>query len=92
MDDYTDIDPEELPEFTMPAQMLEQLYSFTGNGEDTQGLIVAFVAQNGAPAIISRHSSSIVDMGLRKALEQYLEDMEKSSSSIDLGLNSEDND
>jgi len=92
MDDYADIDPEDLPQFTMPPQMLEQIYSFTGNGEDTKGVIIAFVAQNGSPAIISRSSSSIVDMGLRKALEQYLDDMEQASSSIDLGLNSEDND
>ncbi len=92
MDDYMDIDPEELPQFTMPAQLLEQLYSFTGNGEETQGVIVAFVPQNGAPAIVSRSASSVIDMGLRKALEQYLQDMEESSSSIDLGLNSEDND
>ena len=92
MDDSLEINPEDLPQFAIPEGLLEQLYSFTGDGEENKGMILAFVAQNGSPANISRSGSQIVEMGLRKAVEQYLEQMEEVGSSIDLGLNSEDND
>jgi len=87
-----EIDPESLPQFTIPEGLLEQLYSFTGDAEENKGLILAFVAQNGSPAIISKSSSQIIEMGLRKAMEQYLAQMEEMGTSVDLGLNSEDND
>jgi hypothetical protein len=92
MDDSAEIDPEDLPQFSIPDSLLEQLFSFTGDGEESKGMILAFVSQNGSPAILSRTSTQVVEMGLRKALEQYLSQMEEVSSSIDLGLNSEDND
>lgn len=87
-----EIDPESLPQFTIPDRLLEQLYSFTGGAEENKGLILAYVAQNGSPAIITKAESGIIEMGLRKAMEQYLSQMEEMGASIDLGLNSEDND
>lgn len=92
MDDNMEIDPESLPQFTVPDALLEQLYSFTGDTEENKGIIVAFVSQNGTPAIITKTSSQIIEMGLRKAIEQYVAQMEEMGASVDLGLNSEDND
>lgn len=87
-----EIDPDSFSEFAIPEGFIEQLYSFTGDGEETKGVIIAYVAQNGTPAIITKTASGIVEMGLRKAMEQYLAQMENMGASIDLGLNSEDND
>lgn len=87
-----EIDPDSLPQFTIPEGLLEQMYSFTGDSEENKGLIIAYVTQNGTPAIITKTSSGIIEMGLRKAMEQYLAQMEEFGASIDLGLNSEDND
>ena len=89
MDDNMEIDPESLPQFTIPERLLKQLYSFTGDTEENKGLILAFVSQNGTPAIITKTSSQIIEMGLRKAIEQYVAQMEEMGASVDF---SEDND
>ena len=56
--------PEDLPEFQMPRNLLNQLYEFTGSSEENKGFMLVFVDQNGGPQII--------EMGLRKATEEYL--------------------
>ena len=62
-------------EFTIPASFLEKMYEFTGDG-DNGGFILAYVSPSGNPMINCKISSQIVEMGLRKALERFLEDME----------------
>lgn len=67
------IDPENLSEFSFPESILSQIFEFTGSTGGDSGFILTHVNQMGTPSIITKASSPIVEMGLRKALEQYLE-------------------
>ena len=69
-----DIDPEDLPKFEIPNSFLGKLFDFTGTGEGTRGFVLSFVNQDGRPMIFSKTDTQVVEMGLRKALETYLED------------------
>jgi len=61
--------------FTVPESFLDKMFEFTGNGEDG-GFILAYVNQEGKAMIQCKISSQIIEMGLRKALERFLQDME----------------
>lgn len=81
-DDF--IDPENLSEFNLPESILRQLFEFTGSSTGDSGFILSYVNQDGLPAVLTKTSSPIVEMGLRKALEQYLEQL--SSQEIELNF------
>jgi len=66
---------EDLFQFSIPESFLEKMYEFTGNGDDG-GFILAYVNQEGKAMINCKIGSQIIEMGLRKALERFLEDLE----------------
>ena len=72
LDDIPDLPVEE---FTIPNSFLDKLFEFTGDGDDGR-FILAYVTQDGRPLIQCKIGSQIVEMGLRKALERFLDDME----------------
>ena len=85
-----DINPDDLVTFQIPQNLLEKLYEFTGNVQDTsKGFLLAYTDQNGSPMIFCRAGSQIVEMGLRKALEKYLIQIEEVDSPFD--INDKDN-
>jgi hypothetical protein len=67
------INPEELPEFSMPNSIIEKIYEFTGSSEDNKGFVLFFVDQAGNPQVISSCRSAIIEMGIMRAAEEYLE-------------------
>ena len=82
--------PEDIPdrpiqEFTIPNSFRDKRFEFTGDGDDG-GFILAYVTQDGLPLIQCKIGSQIVEMGLRKALEKFLDDMELGEKAL-----SEDN-
>ena len=80
-----DIPDHPIEEFTIPNSFLDKLFEFTGDGDDA-GFILAYVTQVGRPLIQCNIGSQIVEMGLRKALEKFLDDMELGEKAL-----SEDN-
>jgi len=79
------IDPEKLEPFQIPNSLLEKMYEFTGNSsESSRGFIIAYTDQSGAPMIFSRFGSQIIEMGIRKALEQYLVGIENVDIPFDI--------
>ena len=78
------IDPDNLGKFNLPENILHQLFEFTGSSGGDSGFILSFVNQDGLPAVITKANSPIVEMGLRKALEQYLDQV--SAQEIELNL------
>ena len=80
-----EINPEEFEEFQLPPNTLSQLFEFTGSSDGDSGFVLAYVGPNGSPAIITKTCSPIIEMGLRKALEQYLEQMSSQEMKIDTG-------
>ena len=81
-DDF--IDPENLGNFQLPENMINQLFEFTGSTNGDSGFILSFVNQQGLPSVITKATSPIVEMGLRKALEQYPEQV--SAQEIELNF------
>tara|TARA_B100002019_G_scaffold105490_1_gene90666 strand:- start:1207 stop:1482 length:276 start_codon:yes stop_codon:yes gene_type:complete len=79
-----DFDPEDITNFSVPESMLEQLYEFTGSSTNDRGFCLAYVSQGGQVLVIHKADTQIVDLGLRKALEKYLIDLEESEGRSDL--------
>jgi len=67
-----EIDPEQIGPFIFPDSVLQKIYDMTGDDDSSRGFIVAYVSNDGMPVIHTKVSSQIVEMGLRKALEDYL--------------------
>ena len=85
------INPEDLPTFQIPQSFLNQLSEFT-RGEDPEsqgGFILGYVNPMGSPVVLTKADSQIIEMGLRKALEQYLEDADDMQGIIDYDGNDE---
>ena len=79
-----DSQSENFKQFKIPENYFNKLYEFTGSDESSKGFIVAYVSQDGCPMIYTKVSNPIVEMGLVKALEKYLNEVNKSQDSIDI--------
>lgn len=78
------INPSGLPNFQMPQGILEKLYEFTGGtSESSKGILLIYPDQQGRPIAYSRAGSQIVEMGIRKSMEQYLTEIEEVDTSLD---------
>lgn len=64
---------EEMPKFHMPPNLIEQLYELSGNADKYKGVVLAYISEDGVPLIYAKYDSQVIDFGLRKALEKYLE-------------------
>jgi len=81
----SDIDPDNLPTFQIPHSLLDKLYEFTGDQtEHSKGFLLTYTDQNGSPMIFCRAGSQIVEMGIRKAIEKYLIDIENVDAPFDI--------
>ena len=79
------IDPENLSSFQMPEEILEKLYEFTGSSEEqTKGFLLIHTDQLGSPMIFCKSGSQIVEMGIRKAVEEYLSSIESVDKPFDI--------
>ena len=86
-----DIDPDNLPTFQMPESFMNKLFELTGNEvEKNRGFVLSYVSHDGRPMLYARAETQIIEMGLRKALEKYLAEMERSEDAQN--LNSENDD
>lgn len=72
-----DFNENDLSAFKLPESFLNQLFEFSGSTDGNKGFVLAFVNQDGAPMIYSKSDNQIVEMGLRKALEKYLMQLEE---------------
>ena len=88
MEENNLIDPDNLPNFHIPDNFLDQLYDFTGSPDAGRGFVLSYVDDGGRAMVFTKTSSQIVEMGLRKALEKYLSQIEDIETTFDL---SEDN-
>jgi hypothetical protein len=75
---------ENFKNFKIPENYFNRLFEFTGSDESSKGFIVAYVSQDGCPMIYTKVANPIVEMGLVKALEKYLNEMNNSEDSIDI--------
>ena len=81
----SNVDPDNLPAFQLPPNLIEKLYEFSGNSHDSsKGILIAYTDQNGSPMIYNKFGSPIIDMGIRKALEKYLIEIEGADMPFDI--------
>lgn len=81
----SEVDPENIPPFQLPANLIEKLYEFTGDSHDSsKGMLIAYTDHKGSPMIFCKAGSSIVEMGIRKALEKYLIEVEGADFPFDI--------
>jgi len=74
------IDPENLETFKIPEGLLAELFEITGESESSRGFILACVGQDGRPFIYTKASSQVIELGLRKAIEEYFIEVSENNS------------
>lgn len=83
---HSNIDPENIEPFQIPEKFLDQLFEFSGGqDESSKGFMLCFVDQGGNPMVLTRASTQIIEMGMRKALEKYLIQIEEADISLEGG-------
>jgi|TARA_R110000868_G_scaffold390826_1_gene660624 hypothetical protein len=78
-----EFEPEEQPEFSIPDSLVNKLYELSGDSDKYKGLIIACVTEKGCPMIYSRFDSVITELGLKKAMSDYLVRTDSDSEMID---------
>lgn len=63
--------------FSIPSGFLEKIYEISGDSDKYKGIIIVAANELGDPIIYSKFDSSITELGLMKALSQYLDKAEK---------------
>ena len=75
------------PEFSIPSEMVDKLYELSGGVDKYKGIIMAVSSDAGRPLIYQRCDCGMTELGLGKALEDYLgrskPDIEKQDNSED---------
>ena len=74
------IDPENLEVFHIPESLLDELFELTGESEGNRGFLLGCVGQDGRPFVYSQSASPVIDLGIRKAMEEYLRDQEENDN------------
>ena len=83
-------DPEDLPKFEIPSRLFDKIYEFSGPTDQSRGILMAYLTQEGTPLIFARYGSKIIEFGLRKAMESYLQETEDASSVFGIDIDGEE--
>jgi hypothetical protein len=76
-------------DFVIPENLLERLYDFSGDADSSKGFVLAYASQSGNPIVYTKTTSRLIEMGLRKALEQYLSQAEQHDIDTSIGTSEE---
>ena len=71
-------------EFNIPQNFLEQLYEFSGGANKYKGMVIALCSERGSPIVYSKFESPIMELGLKKAIEDYINDQNMNEEETDL--------
>ena len=82
-------DPNPFGDFVIPENLLEKLYDFSGEADGSKGFVLAYASQSGNPIVYTKTTSRLMEMGLRKALEQYLSQAEQHDIDTSIGTSEE---
>lgn len=63
---------EEKETFSIPSGFVEKIYEISGDSDKHKGVIMIAANESGDPIVYSKFDSSLTELGLLKALEQYL--------------------
>jgi hypothetical protein len=71
-----------MPKFQMPPNLIDQLYELSGNADKYKGVVFAYLSEDGTPLIYAKYDSQVIEFGMRKALEKYLESSDMNEMTI----------
>ena len=74
MDDFDMNQPPKDNPFVIPESFFNQLFELTGLADSHKGFILAYVTEHGAPLVLTKTDSQIIELGLQEALQQYLDE------------------
>jgi len=82
----------DLPKFHMPQNLIDQLYELSGNADKYKGVVLGYISEDGVPLIYAKYDSQIIEFGMRKALEKYLDNSDafETLSNEENGLDEEE--
>ena len=69
-------------EFSIPENFLDKLYELTGSVDKYKGFVLVYSNEKGNPIIFNKSESHIVEMGLIKTLETYLQKIEDNTDDL----------
>lgn len=62
--------------FSIPSGFVEKIYEISGDSDKHKGVIMVAANESGDPIVYTKFDSAITELGLLKALSQYLTRME----------------
>lgn len=63
--------------FSIPQGFVEKIYEISGDSDRYKGVIMVAANESGDPIVYSKFDSSVTELGLTRALQQYLLRSEK---------------
>jgi hypothetical protein len=63
-------------EFSIPENFLDKLYELTGSADKYKGFVLVYSNEKGYPIIHNKCESHLIEMGLIKTIESYLQKLE----------------
>lgn len=64
---------EEDTQFSIPDNFIEQIYELSGGADKYKGMVLALCTENGSPMIYSKYDSTIVELGLKQTLINFID-------------------
>ncbi len=68
--------------FSIPSGFVEKIYEISGDSDKYKGVIMVAANESGDPIVYTKFDSSITELGLTRALSQYLTRIEKENEEI----------
>jgi len=73
----------------IPDSFLKKLFDFAGSKDNGRGYILCVLDRYGNPCVYSEQQSSVIEIGLRKYLSNYISQANKQDSQ-DISIRDED--
>ena len=64
-------------EFSLPTEMVDNLYELSGDPDKYKGVIIAVSSENGKPLVYTKFDCGMTELALVKTLEDYIRSMQE---------------
>ena len=64
-------------EFSLPTEMVDNLYELSGGPDKYKGVIIAVSSENGKPLVYTKFDCGMTELALVKTLEDYIRSMQE---------------
>ena len=74
------LEEEENNEFSLPTEMVDNLYELSGGSDRYKGVIMAVSSENGKTLVYSKFDCGMTELALMQTLRDYLQSLENNRS------------